>query len=90
MKENRKDRKKRISALRGLVIPNRWNGVGEVTGVALASFDEKIFHVKDGPGVAWLLPFLREEIEVVGEIQSLEDGRELLEIKGILTYPPLA
>lgn len=70
--------------IQGLLVPDRWDEEGVITGVALLTGDEEKYLVKPDSNLESLLPLLRSTVELVGTVQ-LRQGEKIL----FCQMPPL-
>lgn len=61
--------------LRGVVIPAAWDERGNVVAVAIATHDENEYLVDNKEKGTQLLELIREEVEVVGDIEDENEKR---------------
>ncbi|PLX50564.1 MAG: hypothetical protein C0613_03695 [Desulfobulbaceae bacterium] len=62
--------------IQGLLVPDRWDAEGVITGVALLTGDEEKYLVQPDSGLESLLPLLRSRVELVGTVQ-LRQGEKI-------------
>jgi len=58
----------KTTTLHGIVIPAAWNKDGDVTSVAIATYDEGNYLVEDNKKGRQLLPLLRKRVMVNGRL----------------------
>lgn len=67
----------------GIVVPARWDEVGNVIGVALQAFDENEYIIEyDGSG-RLLVDWLHKSVAVTGKIRERLDGKLLLRVSSV-------
>ncbi|MFZ7125444.1 MAG: hypothetical protein ACOWWM_04725 [Desulfobacterales bacterium] len=64
--------------IKGIIIPSDWDSNGEVTGVSIATFDERVVRVSDHGAGKELVSFLRYQIDGWGELVNAPEGPILL------------
>jgi hypothetical protein len=75
-----KNRRTKLSIIKGVVIPMDWDDQGNVVRIAISSHDEKEYMVeREGKG-GELLAFIRKEVEVGGEIREA-DHKKVIRVK---------
>ena len=64
----------------GIIIPANWDNKGNVVDLAIATRDEKEYLITDKDQVARLKPLLRQEVEIMGILQTL-GGKSIIQVK---------
>jgi len=72
---------KNMIKIKGIITPADWDERGNITGLAIATFDEDEYIVEKNKEGEHLYSFMRKEVEVSGIIKEM-DGKKLIEIKG--------
>ena len=67
--------------INGLVIPSAWDREGVVTRVVIAAFDETEYELADDEWVKELVPYIHQEVHVVGWAMCERGGRWLLKVE---------
>jgi hypothetical protein len=52
--------------INGILVPVSWNKAGEVTGVAVSTFDEKEYRIADDDGPSQWQDYLNREVSIQG------------------------
>ncbi len=60
----------------GLLVPDKWDEQGAITGLALLTGDEEKYLIKPDDDLGPLLPVLRRTIELQGTVK-MEKGKKL-------------
>lgn len=60
----------------GLLVPDKWDEQGAITGLALLTGDEGKYLIKPDDNLAPLLPVLRQTVELQGTVK-MEKGKKL-------------
>ena len=68
-------------AIKGLIIPEQWNSVGEIVGVTIQTRQEEIFYVAHNDIGQELLAFVHQEVEAIGKIDDRMNGTTLITVK---------
>lgn len=63
--------------IKGLLVPDKWDTMGAITGLALLTDDEEKYLIKPDDNLAPLLPILRRTIEIQGTVK-VEMGKKML------------
>ena len=79
---HRADRK--LIKIRGIVIPAGWNDNGNVTTLAIATFNEEEYLIEKNQQEIQLYSFIRKEVEVDGIIKGF-NGKKRIEIRNYRT-----
>lgn len=66
--QKKEDPEKGFSVLTGLIIPVQWNEKGEITKVALSTYDEEEYLITNNEKFEELSRFLRQEVELTGSV----------------------
>lgn len=69
-----------MSVVKGVVIPMDWDDQGNVVRIAISSHDEQEYVVDRGRKGGELVAFIRNEVEVGGEVRE-EDRRKVIKVK---------
>ena len=64
----------------GIIIPQRWDSKGNVTGVSIQAFDESEYIVNVYKRGKELFDFINEKVRVTGELQERLDGKVLIKV----------
>jgi hypothetical protein len=64
----------------GIIIPQRWDSKGNVTGVSIQAFDENEYIVNAYKRGKELFDFINEKVRVTGELQERLDGKVLIKV----------
>ena len=64
------------TTITGLLVPDKWDAHGVITGLALLTGDEEKYLIMPDDNLAPLLPVLRRTIELQGTVK-LEKGEKL-------------
>ena len=75
--KNRFGIKKDRVHLKGLVVPSTWDESGNVTGISLSTFDEKIYSIDNNGKGRELLGFIRKGVKIEGTVIYEERGKKL-------------
>jgi len=62
--------KKNISILRGIIIPVGWNDKGGITSIALSTYNEEEYIIRNDEKFQGLVNILRQEVELTGDITT--------------------
>jgi hypothetical protein len=54
----------------GIIVPAEWGEVGNVTGIALVTFDEDTFSIADSRKARTLMNFLRKTATLSGKVSG--------------------
>ena len=63
----------------GLIVPDRWDANGNITGIALAGFDETSYPILMDRMGKTLVVLMNEEVTITGELIK-EDNADLIKI----------
>jgi hypothetical protein len=74
-------KKTQSTTLTGIVIPAEWNDDQEVTGVALATSDEKEYRIDGNRKGRELLNCLQQQVEATGPLSKDEKGRKVITVR---------
>lgn len=81
MKKKREQSKKSARpAVRGIVIPAKWDNNGNVVGVSIHTFDEREYIVKPYKLGKELLQFVNQTVSVIGTVSERLDGKLIIEV----------
>ena len=85
------NKKKDPITVHGLIIPKEWDEGGNVTAIAMSTFDEDEYLIEHDEMGERLMSFLREEIAVCGSYR-VTGGRKIVRvtdytIKGYYSLP---
>lgn len=69
-----------MSVVRGVVIPMDWDEQGNVMRIAISSHDEEEYVVDRGGKGGELVAFIRNEVEVGGEVRE-EDRKKVIKVR---------
>lgn len=70
-----------MTKIRGLVVPYAWDEKGDVLEIVIDTPDEKRYHVdSDETGIS-LVPFIRNVIEVTGQVYRDRFGRQAISVE---------
>ena len=75
-----KSKKTLKQTVTGIIIPQRWDSKGNITGVAIHAFDESEYIVKPYKQGKELLCFINEKVIVTGMLHERLDGKMLIEV----------
>jgi hypothetical protein len=71
----------RVVTVSGIILPTEWDEKGDVTGVAIHTFDEEKYYVENLNERSELLAQLRTRMKVTGILKRGADGNRFT-IKG--------
>lgn len=75
----KKDKSKH--AIAGIVVPGTWDHQGNVTGVTIQAYDEKVYIVEHTQLGKELLNYLHKKVEVFGKIRERINGSISIRVK---------
>jgi len=75
----KKDKSKH--AIAGIVVPGTWDHQGNVTGVTIQAYDEKVYIVEHTQLGKELLNHIHEKVEVSGKIRERINGSISIRVK---------
>ena len=76
-----------LITIRGIVLPIDWDHRGNVSAMAISTYDEDEYLVEnDEKGMA-LVAFIRKGVEVIGIVREA-GGRQIITVKGMAPHPP--
>ncbi|MBT8349692.1 MAG: hypothetical protein KJO26_00420 [Deltaproteobacteria bacterium] len=78
VKQNKKANKPIVE---GIIIPEKWDGNGKVTGVTIQTSDESIYLVEHTKSGQELLNLIHEKVEAKGKIRERLDGSMLIAVQ---------
>ena len=80
---NRLGKKKAVRrhTIEGLVIPNKWDGTGRITGIAIHTNKEEVYIVAHNRLETELLSHLHLKVGVQGKIMERLDGNKLIQVR---------
>lgn len=64
----------------GIIIPQRWDSKGNVTGISIQAFDESEYIVKAYKRGIELFDFIHEKVKVTGKVFERLDRKDLIEV----------
>ena len=64
----------------GIIIPQRWDSKGNVTGLSIQAIDESEYIVKATKRGKELFDFINEKVKATGKLHERLDGKVLIEI----------
>ena len=81
-KEGDKTRKRGspLTKLRGIVVPIAWDDLGDITAIAISTWDEDEYVVDFAGKGKELLSHIRDEVEVTGRTRA-EDNTKIIVVK---------
>jgi hypothetical protein len=80
-KQNKKADKPIIE---GIIIPEKWDDNGKVTGVTIQTNDEKVYLVEHTRAGQELLSLIHKKVEAKGKIRERLDGSTLITVQSYL------
>ena len=66
-----------LSVLIGLIIPVEWDDKGHISAIALSTYDEEEYLISNNEKFEELIGFLRQEVEVTGNISGSDKKKSL-------------
>jgi hypothetical protein len=76
-----KRKEKSKHAIAGIVVPGTWDHQGNVTGVTIQAYDEKVYIVEHNQIGKELLNCIHEKVEVSGKIRERINGSISIRVK---------
>ncbi|MFC1862757.1 hypothetical protein ACFL1Z_02235 [Thermodesulfobacteriota bacterium] len=59
---------KRLTLLQGIIIPVEWDDNGNITAIALSTYDEEEYIISNDEKFEELVKILRQEVKLTGDI----------------------
>ena len=75
---------RKLIKIQGIVIPAGWNENGNVTALAISTFNEEEYLIEKNQQEIQLYSFIRKEVEVDGIIKGF-NGKKRIEIRNYRT-----
>ena len=69
------------NTIEGLVIPNKWDETGQITGIAIHTNKEEVYIVAHNRMEGELLSHLHLKVGVQGKIMERLDGNKLIHVR---------
>jgi hypothetical protein len=69
------------NGIKGLIIPNKWDGNGKVIGIAIHTDKEEVYVVAHNSMESELLSQLHVKVRIEGKIMQRLDGNKLIHVK---------
>ena len=63
--------------LKGLIVPSRWDKIGNITGIMIACFDEEEYEVLMDEIGGGLKAFIHKKIEIVGQCAKRNETKTI-------------
>ncbi len=70
----------KLITIRGLIMPADWDEEGNINAVAISTFEEDQYLVLNDEKGEQLLPLIRQEVKITGELGQ-KGGRKTIKLK---------
>ena len=70
-----------MTKIRGLVLPYAWDEKGDVLEIVIDTPDEKRYHIDSDETGSSLIPFIRNVVEVTGQVYRDRFGRKAISVE---------
>lgn len=61
--------------VKGIILPANWDPDGNTTAVAVSTYNESEYRITQDEKSSELLVFLRQEVEIIGEIEEIHNKK---------------
>ena len=75
-----------LSVISGIIIPVEWSEEGDITGIALSTYDEEEYLITNHEKIEELIGFLRQEVEVTGNISAFDKKKSVFVLNFVPKY----
>lgn len=77
----------KLTKISGIVVPAKWDDLGNVIGTAIHAFDESEYLIEQDSSGDMFKELIHESVVVSGKIRERLDGRKLIRITSVHKSP---